>query len=108
VRPLFLKSPQRVEALVCLLQIALQGYQVLERRYRQTVAAEAPAKERHMTAETLLRAFRVYGVIVRREAVGRMVHATRLSSRQRQILNQLSMPAPAQTFHRTLHAVPTG
>lgn len=108
VRPVFLKSPRRVEALVCLLQIALQVYQVLERRYRQTVAAKAPASERHMTAETLLRAFRVYGVIVRQEAVGRVVHATRLTSRQRQILNQLSLPTPAQTFHRTLYAVPTG
>src|SRR4030081_3807676 len=33
VRPVFLKSPHRVEALVCLLHIALQVYQVLERRY---------------------------------------------------------------------------
>src|SRR5262245_11954275 len=41
-RPVFLKSPRRVEALVTLLQIALQAYQVLERRYRQTVPAEAP------------------------------------------------------------------
>jgi hypothetical protein len=34
VRPVFLKSPRRVEALVTLLQLALQAYQVLERRYR--------------------------------------------------------------------------
>jgi hypothetical protein len=108
VRPVFLKSPQRVEALVCLLQIALQAYQVLERRYRQTVAAEAPASEGHTTAETLLRAFRVYGVVVRREAVGRVVYATRLTSRQRQILNQLSWPTPAETFQQTLYPVPTG
>src|SRR5215467_12403104 len=77
VRPVFLKSPRRVEALVTLLQIALQAYQVLERRYRQTVAADAPANEQRMTAETLLRHFRVYGCIVTSEKVGRVVHATR-------------------------------
>jgi hypothetical protein len=31
VSPVFLQSPRRVEALACLLQIALQVYQVLER-----------------------------------------------------------------------------
>src|SRR5262249_12307219 len=45
VRPLFLKSPRRVEALVTLLQIALQVYQVLERRYRQTTTEKAPVSE---------------------------------------------------------------
>jgi hypothetical protein len=107
VRPVFLKSPQRVEALVTLLQIALQAYQVLERRYRQTVPEEAPASEQRMTAEALLRQFRVYGCIVTPEPVGRVVHATRLTSRQRQILNQLSLPTPAQTLRRVLHPVPT-
>jgi hypothetical protein len=108
VRPVFLKSPRRVEALVTLLQIALQAYQVLERRYRQTVAADAPVSEQRMTAETLLRHFRVYGCIVTWENVGRVIHATRLTSRQRQILNQLSLPTPAQTLRRILDPVPTG
>ena len=50
VRPVFLKSLRRVEALVSLLQIALQAYQVLERRYRrggvgdQTAHAELAAQ----------------------------------------------------------------
>jgi hypothetical protein len=106
VRPVFLKSPRRVEALVSLLQLALQAYQVLERRYRQTVAAEAPAREQRMTAEALLRQFRVYGLLVRRDRVGRVVYATRLTGRQRQILHQLSFPTPAQTLARTLPAAP--
>src|SRR5262249_56210013 len=38
VRPVFLKSPRRVEALVCLMQVALTAYQLLERLYRQSVA----------------------------------------------------------------------
>ena len=108
VRPVFLKSPRRVEALVTLLQIALQAYQVLERRYRQTVPEDAPAGEQRMTAETLLRHFRVYGCIATWENVGRVVHPTRLTSRQRQILNQLSFPTPAQTLRRILDPVPTG
>jgi hypothetical protein len=108
VRPVFLKSPRRVEALVTLLQIALQAYQVLERRYRQTVPEEAPVGEQRMTAETLLRHFRVYGCIVRWENVGRVVHPTRLTSRQRLILHQLSFPTPAQTLRRVLDPVPTG
>jgi hypothetical protein len=108
VRPVFLKSPHRVEALVTLLQMALQAYQVLERRYRQTVPEEAPASEQRLTAETLLRQFRVYGCIVTSEKVGRVIHATRLTSRQRQILNQLSLPTPAQTLRRKLQPVPTG
>jgi transposase len=107
VRPVFLKSPRRVEALVSLLQLALQAYQVLERRYRQTVAPDAPATERRMTAEALLRQFQVYGLIVTREPVGRIVHATRPTSRQRQILNQLSFPTPAQTLTRKLPPDPT-
>jgi transposase len=108
VRPVFLKSPARVEALVCLLQIALQVYQVLERRYRQSTAAAAPAQEKRRTAESLLRAFAGYGLLSRRVPVGRVVYATRLSGEQRRILNQLSLPTPAQILARRLHPVPTG
>ena len=108
VRPVFLKSPLRVEALVSLLQIALQAYQVLERRYRQTVTEDAPASEKRMTAESLLRQFRVYGCIITREPVGRVIHTTRPTSRQRHILNQLSFPTPAQTLRQVLEPVPTG
>jgi hypothetical protein len=91
-----------------LLQIALQAYQVLERRYRQTVPEEAPASEQRMTAESLLRSFRVYGCIVTSEKVGRVIHATRLTSRQRHILNQLSLPTPTQNLRKILRPVPTG
>ena len=108
VRPVFLKSPERVEALLCLLQLALQVHQVLERRYRQTLPADAPIREQRMTAESLLREFRVYGLLIRREPVGRVVYATRLTSRQRRILNQLSFTTPAQTLAHNLRPVPTG
>jgi hypothetical protein len=108
VRPVFLKSPRRVEALVCLLHIALQAQQLLERLYRQSVPEDAPIAERRCTVETLLRSFQVYGVLVRPSGLGRVVHATSLTSRQRQILNRLGLPTPAQILMRLLPRVPTG
>src|SRR3954453_2610802 len=56
VRPVFLKSVRRVEALVCLMQVALTAYQLLERFYRQTVPADGDRSELHVTTESLLRA----------------------------------------------------
>jgi len=102
VSPVFLKSPRRVEALVCLLQIALQAYQVLERLYRQRVPTEAPPQEQRMTTEQLLRAFQVYGLLVHATRWGRVVQPTRLSNRQRHILDHLHFPTPAQTLDRLL------
>src|SRR6202171_2203799 len=73
VRPVFLKSCQRVEALVCLLSVALTAYQLLERFYRQSVGADAAPSERQRTTESLLRLFRSYGLIERRTRLGRVV-----------------------------------
>lgn len=108
VRPVFLKSPRRVEALVCLLHIALQTQQVLERLYRQRLPANAPVNERRCTAETLLRDFKVCGLLVERTAIGPIVRATRPSARQRQILSRLGLPTVAQTLARILPPAPTG
>jgi transposase len=108
VRPVFLKSPRRVEALVCLLHIALLAHQMLERLYRQRVPADAPRSEQRCTAETLLRDFKVCGVLISHTAIGPVVQATRPSARQRQILNRLRLPTLAQTLARALPPVPTG
>jgi hypothetical protein len=108
VSPIFLKSPRRVEALVCLLEIALQAYQVLERLYRQRVPSEEAPSEKRLTAERMLRIFRVYGLLITQSRVGRVVHATRLSNRQRQILTRLHFPTPAQILHRKLRPPPFG
>lgn len=108
VRPLFLKSPERVEALVCLLQMALTAYQLLERFYRQSVPAGAAVEEQRLTAESLLRAFRSYGLIERTTRLGRVVHATRLTQRQHQILSQLGFPTPAQLLAQVLPPWPHG
>ena len=108
VRPVFLKSPRRVEALVCLLSVALTAYQLLERFYRQSVPADADATEWHRTTESLLRAFRGYGLIERRTRLGRVVHATRLTAEQARVLQQLHFPTPAQLLAQVLVPLPAG
>jgi Domain of unknown function (DUF4277)/Transposase DDE domain len=107
VRPVFLKSPRRVEALVCLLHIALQAHQLLERLYRQSLPENATPAERRCTADTLLRAFRVYGVLLRDGVHGDVITATAPTSRQREILQRLGFSTLAQTLARTLSPVPT-
>jgi hypothetical protein len=108
VRPVFLKSPQRVEALLCLLYLALQAYQMLERTYRQHTPADAPKAERQMTAEQLLRAFAVTGIMAEQARVGQLLHPTRLSLKQRQILDRLRYPTPRQLLARKIPAAPSG
>lgn len=108
VRPVFLKSPRRVEALVCLMQLALTAYQLLERCYRQSVASDAAPSERHRTTESLLRLFRHYGLIERRTRLGRVVHATRLTAEQARVLSQLGFPTPAQLLAQVLAPLPLG
>jgi transposase len=106
VSPIFLKTPSRVEALVCLLQLALQAYQVLERLYRQKVLDEESQAEKRLTTERMLRIFAVYGLCIERTKVGRVVHTTRLSERQKEILHRLGFPTPAETLSRILAPPP--
>jgi hypothetical protein len=108
VRPVFLKSPRRVEALVCLMQVALTAYQLLERFYRQSLVADADPSEQHRTTESLLRLFRSYGLIERRTRLGRVVHATRLTPEQARVLQQLGFPTPAQLLAQVLAPLPLG
>ena len=107
VTPIFLKTPRRVEALVSLLFVALQAYMTLERLYRQRVSAQAPLPQRRMTAERILRKFRVCGVTVQQCPYGELVSTTHLSSEQRHILRQLSLPTPAKLLQQTLAPPPT-
>ena len=107
VHPVFLKNPRRVEALVCLLLIALTAYYLIQRQYRQRVEPEAPATERRTTTETILRAFQSYTLRVETRPYGRVVHANQLTARQRQILHRLHFPTPAQLLSAKLpHAPP--
>jgi hypothetical protein len=100
VCPLFLKSPERVEALVYPLKIALTAYHLLQRLYRQAVPDDATVTEKRLTTESLLRAFRVCPVVKQATRLGCVVHPVRLTQRQRQILQRLHFPTPAQTLSR--------
>jgi hypothetical protein len=106
VRPVFLKSPRRVEALVCLLQVALTAYQLLERFYRRSMPEGARAAERRRTSEWLLRQFRGYALIERQTPQGRVVQATQLRGHQQQILLQLGFLTPAQLLAQVLPPLP--
>ena len=73
--PPFPKTPRRVEALVCLLQVALQAYQVLER----PSSAKSPARRnpgRKATHQRKHAGLGVYGLIVERTNLGRAIHTT--------------------------------
>lgn len=102
VHPLFVKNPRRVEALLHLLFIALTAYHLLQRGYRMHTAADAPQAERRTTSETILRAFANYTLDVEYQPLGRVVYTTRLTMRQRQILQRLHFPTPAQVLSRAL------
>lgn len=106
VTPIFLKTPSRIEALVSLLFLALQAYMTLERLYRQSVPATAKPEQRRMTAEKLLRKFRVCSLIVEQQPYGELVHATRLTSEQQSILTQLSFATPTEILRINLDPPP--
>jgi transposase len=106
VHPVFLKSPHRVEALVFLLMVTLTLYFLLQRIYRQNVPDGAPMKEQRTTTQTILRAFNRYTLIIHRTRLGREVQPTRLTTRQRQILQQLGFDTPAQILSRRLPRAP--
>jgi Domain of unknown function (DUF4277) len=106
VRPLFLKSPERVEALVYLLKIALTAYHLLQRLYRQAMPEDAPATEKRLTAESILRAFQVCPLVKEATSLGCVVHPVQLTQRQRRILDHLHFPTPAQTLARRLPPYP--
>ena len=106
VHPVFLKSPPRVEALVFLMMMALTAYFLLQRIYRQSVPARATVQEHRTTTETLLRAFSNYTLLIYRTRLGREVQTTRLTTRQRQILQQLGFDTPAQILSHHLPRAP--
>jgi hypothetical protein len=107
VRPVFLHTPERVEALVFLLIAVLMVYYLLQRIYRQTIPAGATQKEQRTTARTILQAFATYTLLIHHTQMGREVQPTRLTTRQREILQQLGFATPAQILSKRLPRPPT-
>ncbi len=106
VRPVFLHTPQRVEALVFLLMIALMVYFLIQRTYRQNTPKNAPLTEHRTTTAAILKSFSNYTVLIHHHPIGREVSPTRLTTRQRDFLNRLQFPSPAQTLSRRLARPP--
>lgn len=107
VRPVFLHTPERVEALVFLMIAVLMLYYLLQRLYRQTVSEDAPQKERRTTTRTILEAFSSYSLLIHPTRLGREVQPTRLTARQREILHRLGFSTPAQILSKRLPRPPT-
>lgn len=107
VRPVYLQNDRRVEALVFLMMMSLTLYFALQRKYRETVPDDATTKERRTTARTLLRDFSVYTLLVHRTGPDRHVQPTLLTARQRQIMQRLKLPTPAQVLSQRLPRPPT-
>lgn len=106
VRPVFLHTPQRVEALVFLMIAVLMLYYLLQRLYRQTVPEGAKQKEQRTTTRTILAAFSSYTLLIHQHRLGREVQPTRLTPRQREILQQLGFSTPAQILSQRLARPP--
>jgi len=67
-----------------------------------SLPAKASPQERRTTTQTLLRAFSNYMLIIHRSRLGREVQPTRLTTRQREILQRLGFDTPAQILSRQL------
>jgi len=106
VRPVFLHSARRIESLMFLLVIALMTHFLVQRTYRKSLPANAPDKERHVTTLTLLAAFRNYTILVQRSQNDRAIITTQLTPRQKEILQRLNLPTPAQHLQRILPRPP--
>ena len=107
VHPLFLHTPERIEALVFLLLITLTLYFLLQRVYRQSVPDKASVKEHRVTAQQILQAFTNYTLLIHHTRLGREVQPTRLTTRQRELLQCLGFPTPAQLLSRILPRAPS-
>ena len=107
VRPVFLHTPERVEALVFLMIAVLMLYYLLQRLYRQSLPADATVKEQRTTTRTILAAFSTYTLLIHQTRLGREVRPTRLTTRQREILQQFGFSTPAQILSQRLPRPPT-
>jgi len=107
VRPVFLHTPQRVEALMFLMIAVLMLYYLIQRMYRQSLPEDASTKDRRTTTKTILTAFASYTLLIHHTKLGREVQPTRLTTRQREILKALGFKTPAQILSARLPRPPT-
>lgn len=111
VAPLFLKTPQRIAALVFLIMVGALVAGLIERQVRRALAElQQPITglmpegrdTLHPTVERLFKAFADYSLIQVKDAQGQVgeTRCARLNPVQEQILKVLGLPRPAQIFAR--------
>jgi len=109
VRPLLLKTPQRIAALVFLVMVGALIAGLIERQVRRALAALQQPLTGLMpegrdslrpTVTRLFKAFADYSLVQVKEACGRVVESrfARLNPVQAQILKMLGLPQPAELF----------
>ena len=81
-------------------------YYLIQRTYRASLPDDAPSKELHITTQTLLGELRNDTLLIHHQRPGREVNPTRLTTRQKEILQRLNLPTPAQFLSRLLPAPP--
>ena len=111
VRPVFLHSPERIEALAFLLVIATMAHYLIEREFRKAVdqeseTTEVPQSERRTTANTIFKIFRSYVLIVEQYDDRTMVAATVLNPMQRKIIDRLGIISPDLFLRKKLMPPP--
>ena len=111
VRPVFLHTPERIEALAFLLVIATMAHYLIEREFRKAAdkaseTMEVSESEKRLTATSIFRLFRSYMLIVE-EADGKtMVSATRLNALQRHVIDRLGIKSPDLFLRKKLKPPP--
>jgi Domain of unknown function (DUF4277) len=109
VTPLFLKTPQRIAALVCLSMVGALVAGLIARQVRRALAElQQPISglmpegrdTLHPTVARLFTAFADYSLVQVKEACGRVVESrfARLNPVQAHILKLLGLPRPAELF----------
>ena len=109
VTPLFLKTPQRITALVFLIMVGALIAGLIERQVRRALAeCQQPITglmpegrdTLHPTVARLFKAFTDYSLVQVKDARGRVVEArfARLNPVQAQILKMIGLPQPAELF----------
>ena len=115
VAPLFLKTPQRIAALVFLIMVGALVAGLIERQVRRALAAlQHPIPglmpegrdTLHPTVARLFKAFADYSLVQVKDARGRVVETrfARLNSVQAHILQVMELPQPAELFAQPMAA----
>ncbi len=109
--PVFLKTPKRIASLVFLIMAAAMVACLIERQVRRAVAqSQEPTRglmpegrdNLRPTVERIFKVFATYSVVMAKRPGGELlgVEFATLTPVQRQILQALSLPEPAQVFAR--------